>query len=170
MTNEFKGRQSTLPQVILITREEAALAEKGDVGCAKLIAARFEAARTRAHETYTKRLRDIAKAEDAAMAELEAYTKALAARELASKDPAARKRQPLAITHRWGDQREAHFVPPTVTSEILEARIDEICGCGGKHDCDCVSVFNQAKRELWGEHNGLPRATPESRRKEALCG
>ncbi|KVP16981.1 hypothetical protein WJ84_01530 [Burkholderia ubonensis] len=28
-----------------------------------------------------------------------------------------------------------------------------ICGCKGVYDCDCVTVENQARRELWTEHN-----------------
>lgn len=32
-----------------------------------------------------------------------------------------------------------------------------ICGCKGKYDCDCVSVMNQARRELWTEHNQRTR-------------
>jgi DNA-binding CsgD family transcriptional regulator len=39
------------------------------------------------------------------------------------------------------------------TSADLEARIDAICGCNGRWDCDCVSVFSQALGQLWFEHN-----------------
>lgn len=35
----------------------------------------------------------------------------------------------------------------------IAARMIQICGCKGQRDCDCVSVRNQAIRELWSEHN-----------------
>lgn len=58
--------------------------------------------------------------------------------------PAARRR---VIDPSW--------VPEGAPFTMLdfEARVDKICGCGGRHDCNCVSVFNKAKVELWTEHN-----------------
>lgn len=47
------------------------------------------------------------------------------------------------------------------TMEQLEERADKVCGCNGRYDCDCVSVFNQASRELWTEHNGRCRLATE---------
>lgn len=35
----------------------------------------------------------------------------------------------------------------------LAKRMMQICGCKGQHDCDCVSVRNQAIRELSSEQN-----------------
>lgn len=43
------------------------------------------------------------------------------------------------------------------TQAELDKRMDEICGCNGRHDCECVTVFNQAKSELWGEYNTRQR-------------
>lgn len=45
------------------------------------------------------------------------------------------------------------YTPCPYTMEEFQARVDKICGCSGRHDCDCVSVFNQARVELWTEGN-----------------
>lgn len=43
--------------------------------------------------------------------------------------------------------------PEPFTQAELDKRMDQICGCRGQHDCQCVTVFNQAYSELWGEYN-----------------
>lgn len=43
--------------------------------------------------------------------------------------------------------------PPGMTADQIEASISALCGCGGKRDCDCVSVINRAKSNAWYEHN-----------------
>lgn len=62
--------------------------------------------------------------------------------ESAADETSCRKRKPCRMV---GDE-------PFSQAE-LDARIDAICGCEGKYDCDCVSVSNQAKIELWTEYN-----------------
>lgn len=52
---------------------------------------------------------------------------------------------------RYNDGRPAPF-----TSQQLEDRIDKLCGCAGKNDCDCVSVFTTAEVELWTEAGKHP--------------
>lgn len=39
------------------------------------------------------------------------------------------------------------------TGEQIAERVMRICGCRGRYDCNCVSVINQARIELWTEHN-----------------
>jgi hypothetical protein len=39
------------------------------------------------------------------------------------------------------------------SSEELAQRMMQICGCKGQWDCDCISVQNKARSELWGEYN-----------------
>lgn len=56
--------------------------------------------------------------------------------------PPARARAPLAMTGR-----------EPFTSAELEARIDQLCGCNGRWNCNCVSVFGLALQQLWYEHN-----------------
>ncbi len=163
MPNVFRGRQSTNAVPVHLTKEEAAM---GAEEALRAIDVRFRAERTKADLAYAARVKTIATREDSAYAELQVMIAARAAEAVRLAQPNVRRRQPLAVTHDRQSQSDAWYVPPTCTSEILETRIDEICGCKGCHDCDCVSVFNRATRELWGEHNGLPRATPESRRKE----
>lgn len=43
--------------------------------------------------------------------------------------------------------------PPSISQNEVEKAIDNHCGCSGNIVCNCVSVFNEAKRELWGKHN-----------------
>lgn len=43
--------------------------------------------------------------------------------------------------------------PPSMTSEMIEQAIDNHCGCRGRNDCDCISVFNQACSQAWWDHN-----------------
>lgn len=43
------------------------------------------------------------------------------------------------------------------TGEQLADRMMQICGCKGRHDCDCVSVQKQASVELWTEFNTRAR-------------
>ena len=40
-----------------------------------------------------------------------------------------------------------------ISGASITERMVQICGCQGQYDCDCVSVENQARRELWTEHN-----------------
>ena len=49
--------------------------------------------------------------------------------------------------------KDEHNVRCPYTMEELARRVDEICGCAGKYDCQCISVFNRARSELWYEHN-----------------
>lgn len=49
-------------------------------------------------------------------------------------------------------QRPGRF-PPSLTPAEIEAKIDSLCGCGGRNDCDCVSVFNKACSAAWWDHN-----------------
>ena len=58
----------------------------------------------------------------------------------------SRVRKPQAMVPCFG-------TPVPYTLDEIEQRIDAICGCGGKYECDCVSVFGQASMELWTEHN-----------------
>lgn len=58
-------------------------------------------------------------------------------------ESAGRKRKPRDLK-RW---------PPGTTQAQADARIDAVCGCAGKYDCDCVSVFNRARGAAWSEHN-----------------
>lgn len=44
-----------------------------------------------------------------------------------------------------------------IDGEAVACRMMAICGCQGTYDCDCVSVENQARQELWGEHNQRQR-------------
>ncbi len=43
------------------------------------------------------------------------------------------------------------------TGEQIAQRVMRICGCQGRYDCNCVSVINQARIELWTEHNTQAR-------------
>lgn len=52
-----------------------------------------------------------------------------------------------------GWTRDIHGRPAPFTPKQFEDRCDQICGCAGKHDCKCISVFTQASAELWGEAN-----------------
>lgn len=54
-----------------------------------------------------------------------------------------RRRKPQDMKH-W---------PPSMTQEQVEQEIDKLCGCKGRWNCDCVSVFNQVCTESWGRHN-----------------
>lgn len=51
--------------------------------------------------------------------------------------------------------------PAPFSAEQLEKRIDDICGCAGRHDCDCISVFNKSTSALWSEHNSALRQIAE---------
>jgi hypothetical protein len=57
-----------------------------------------------------------------------------------------------------GRKRKQQPATEAYTQAEIEARIDRICGCVGGDDCDCVSVFNRARVQLWTEYNGRPRA------------
>ena len=45
-----------------------------------------------------------------------------------------------------------------IAGERIAQRAMQICGCEGKFDCNCVSVLNQARCQLWAEHNQTARA------------
>ena len=40
-----------------------------------------------------------------------------------------------------------------ISGEAVTTRMVAICGCKGAYACDCVSIENQARRELWTERN-----------------
>lgn len=40
-----------------------------------------------------------------------------------------------------------------IKGTAIAAKMASICGCQGKFNCDCVSIRNQARRELWTERN-----------------
>lgn len=40
-----------------------------------------------------------------------------------------------------------------ISGQAVTDRMVQICGCNGRYDCDCVSCENQARIELWTEHN-----------------
>jgi hypothetical protein len=40
-----------------------------------------------------------------------------------------------------------------ISGEAITNRMMAICGCKGQYDCDCVSVQNLARMELWYLHN-----------------
>lgn len=44
-----------------------------------------------------------------------------------------------------------------VKGEAIAQRMMSICGCVGQFDCNCVTVYNQAARELYGEFNSRNR-------------
>jgi hypothetical protein len=52
-------------------------------------------------------------------------------------------------------KRKPRELDPDVpfSSEEFEKRVDKICGCEGRWDCDCVGCFGQARMELWTEYN-----------------
>lgn len=52
--------------------------------------------------------------------------------------------------------QDRSFWPPIPPGEI-EAKINTLCGCGGRLDCECVSVFNKARGDAWYEYNTTPR-------------
>lgn len=47
-----------------------------------------------------------------------------------------------------------------ISGEAVTDRMMAICGCKGVHNCNCVTVENQARRELWTEHNERQRQAP----------
>jgi hypothetical protein len=54
-----------------------------------------------------------------------------------------RKRKPQSLD-KW---------PHSMSQENVEQLIDVLCGCAGRNDCDCVSVFNRARAAAWYKHN-----------------
>jgi hypothetical protein len=44
-----------------------------------------------------------------------------------------------------------------ISGQAITNRMMTICGCKGAFACDCVTVENQARRELWTEHNARLR-------------
>jgi hypothetical protein len=54
--------------------------------------------------------------------------------------------------------RDPKFWPPSMDSAEIEGVIDSVCGCGGRLDCDCPSVFNKAMDVAWTRHNTRARA------------
>jgi hypothetical protein len=52
--------------------------------------------------------------------------------------------------------------PPSgpIPGERIAERMMAICRCKGQYDCECVSVHNEARSQLWYEHNtGEPAPT-----------
>ena len=49
--------------------------------------------------------------------------------------------------------RSGNSWPPDMTEEDVEKAIDRLCGCAGGYNCDCVSVFNRARKEEWFRYN-----------------
>jgi hypothetical protein len=53
--------------------------------------------------------------------------------------------------------------PPSsgpISGERIAQRMMAICRCKGQYDCDCTSVQNEARAQLWYEHNtGKPDPT-----------
>jgi hypothetical protein len=43
--------------------------------------------------------------------------------------------------------------PPGMSQADIERAVDAVCGCQGRWDCDCVSVFNKARGDAWAAHN-----------------
>lgn len=87
---------------------------------------------------------------------VDSMTASLSAEELGKIDPAALQ---AVREHVSPEPRRRKIEPRWISANApftmaeLEARVDMICGCGGRFDCDCVSVFNKAKVALWTEHN-----------------
>lgn len=156
MPEQYRRRLPLTPNLKYLTKDEAAMTNP--IEAFKAIAGRMEARRKKAHDAYTKQLRDIAAEEDNTFRELQSHTQEVAEAAARAKESGARRRQPL------DPGPQGWRLPPNVASADLEARIDLICGCNGKYDCDCVSVFNQASRELWTEHNtGEPYSVHQRR-------
>ncbi len=44
-----------------------------------------------------------------------------------------------------------------ISGEAIAELMGQICGCEGAYDCDCVSVENQARQQLWAQHNEAQR-------------
>jgi hypothetical protein len=57
--------------------------------------------------------------------------------------------------------------PPSsgpISGERIAARMLTICGCKGQYDCDCASIQNEARSQLWYEHNtGREQVPPPER-------
>ena len=60
----------------------------------------------------------------------------------------ARRRKPNLHGRRW---------PPNMSVEDIDKAIDDLCGCAGKWDCDCVSVTSQACGKAWETYNTRER-------------
>jgi hypothetical protein len=46
--------------------------------------------------------------------------------------------------------------PPSsgpISGERIAERMMAICRCKGQYDCDCTSIQNEARAQLWYEHN-----------------
>lgn len=43
--------------------------------------------------------------------------------------------------------------PPSMTPSQIEDEIDRRCGCLGRYECNCVSIFNGACIDAWFKHN-----------------
>lgn len=46
--------------------------------------------------------------------------------------------------------------PHDMGEEAIQKAIDAKCGCDGKWDCDCVSIFNGVCGEQWSRYNTRP--------------
>lgn len=68
--------------------------------------------------------------------------------------PAGRRRKPQDLKD-W---------PKSLKQAEVERKIDDKCGCSGKFDCDCISVFNMVRGSAWYEHNaGEPEPADDFR-------
>jgi hypothetical protein len=109
----------------------------------------FEPEVTRMDKTDSKLREDVKRLVDSMNA-------SLSVEELGKIDPAAlqavREHVSPAPRRRTIDPRWISANSPFTMVEF-EARVDKICGCEGRCDCDCVSVFNKANVALWTEHN-----------------
>lgn len=58
-----------------------------------------------------------------------------------------------AVVQRARKTQDIGDWPPNLNQDEIEALIDQKCGCRGRFDCDCVSVFNKARVEAWTTYN-----------------
>jgi len=63
------------------------------------------------------------------------------------------EREAEVVAKRKRKPQDASRWPSGMTQEAIELEIDALCGCAGRHDCDCVSVFHRARSEAWYRHN-----------------
>lgn len=68
--------------------------------------------------------------------------------ELPETEEVERRRKPNLHGRRW---------PPNMSVEDIDKAIDDLCGCAGKYDCDCVSVTSQACGEAWEKYSTRER-------------
>jgi len=64
---------------------------------------------------------------------------------------------PAPTEHRRKPQDKKKW-PPNMSADEIEEAINKVCGCAGRHNCDCASVFNGACGDAWFHYN-TSRAT-----------